>query len=227
MSQWQQFQDKHQQLNLREKYLILISGLLLICFLSFNFLLEPLLIKYQQGLKDNSRSEKLLKNLQTQQIDIELKLSSDPLAQFKQQLERLSLQHKRVLAELDEQQLALVDSDEMSQTLRELLNESSDLQLKMLSSEKPKVILSVAGTGGGNNEALISAREALLYRHVISVKIRGKYFSVLKFLKQIEQRSSQILWGDINYEVQEYPYAIITFDVYTISTDEEFIGVKD
>ena len=182
MSQWQLLQNKHQQLNLREKYLILISGLLVICFLSFSFVLEPLLIKYQQGLKENARNEKLLKGLQAQQANIELKLSSDLLGQFEQQLERLSLQHQRVLAELGQRQLALVDSDEMSQTLRELLHESTDLQLKMLSSEKPQVILSVAGVQSESAEQLVSTREPLLYRHVISVKIRGKYFSILKFL---------------------------------------------
>jgi len=49
---------------------------------------------------------------------------------------------------------------------------------------------------------------------------------VVKFLQQVEEQSEYLLWGDIDYVVKEYPDALVAFEVYTVSADKEFIGVK-
>jgi len=64
-----------------------------------------------------------------------------------------------------------------------------------------------------------------IFQHFISMEIAGGYFDVLAFMKDIESRKLNIMWDEINYEVQTYPVANVKIIIHTLSLDEGLLGV--
>lgn len=46
--------------------------------------------------------------------------------------------------------------------------------------------------------------------------LKGDFFSIVNFLKNIEQLEWQIFWTKLDYEVQQYPDALATVEFYTL-----------
>jgi MSHA biogenesis protein MshJ len=49
-----------------------------------------------------------------------------------------------------------------------------------------------------------------------SLTLSGDYFSILQFLKRIEDLKWQLFWTQLNYHVDQYPQATATVDFYTL-----------
>jgi len=214
---WETLQQKHASLSIREKILVLVSAVILISFTAINFVIEPMFIEYSDLKRMQVSTQQDINNIKREVAAIDAKLSANPLEEIKKQLAALNKQHKYHVEELKRYQLSLISSHEMATLIEEIVHESEKIALLSLTSKQPKVILSQGGEVGD---------EALLYRHAIAIQMKGEYFSLLNFMKKIEKKEQSVLWGEIDYRVEQYPAAIISFEVYTISTDKEFIGVK-
>jgi len=220
MSTWQSVAQKHAELSVREKALILISALVIIVFLLGTFVIEP---QFNALTSAQSQQDKIQSNIdetRTQRMDIDDKIASDPRGKLEDQLEGLMKKHQQLVAQLAKRELSLVSSDEMVNQVEALVAESRGLTLEKLDSIAPLPILFEQQSDPQ------AKRVPLLYRHGIKVQVKGNYFSVVKFLQRIEQQNEFLLWQDIDYMVEEHPDALVTFSVFTLSTDKEFIGVK-
>ena len=220
MSQWQQMKTRHGALSLREKILILLTLVVIVVFGLGTLVVEPGFKAVQKSRSLNKKLSRDIEQTIEQRVAIEQTLALDPKKQLQTQLHGLATKHQQLVKQLAQQQLALVSSDEMVSALQYLVAETKDLSLEKLESQTPIAIL--FGPQAGENEPL----KPLLYRHGIKVQVQGRYFAVVDFLQKIEQQSDYLLWGDIDYIVTTYPLALVDFEVYTISTDKEFIGVK-
>ena len=215
--------EKYQQLTTREKVLVLVTGLVVIVMLSFVLVVEPQLKSWQKQLKTNTSLMQTIKRTQTQISDIELALSKEMNGELKQQIVRLKGQQQSIKSKLINQELALVAKTEMVTVLKSLLKENNQLKLMGFGSTPPQPILfTIPNSASKESEQ----GTPLLYKHIVKIEVEGGYFSILRFIQQIERSNSSILWSSINYSVAEYPKANATVEVFTLSTDKEFIGVN-
>jgi len=214
---WEVLQQKHANLSIREKVLVLISAVVLIGFTAINFFIEPMFTQYSDLNREQVSIQQQINSTKLDIQGINAKLAANPLDDIRKQLVALNLQHNQHINALSEYQLSLISSDEMAHLVEEIVHENKNLSLISLTSSLPKVILSQG------NEV---DDKALLYRHAIAIRMEGEYFSLLNFMKKIEKKEQSVLWGEIDYRVGKYPAAIISFEIYTVSTDKEFIGVK-
>lgn len=210
-------QEKHATLSVREKMLVLCSVIILVLFVAVNFFIEPLYNDFTALKKQQDNTKQSIDATQLQIDNIDSKLAADPLAQIQLELDALNNKHAEQLSRLENFRLSLVSSDQMSGLVRELVNENKHLSVESLKSLTPKVILYQ-----DNDET----KPALLYKHTMMIELKGRYFALLDFMKRIESKERSVLWSDINYRVEVYPEAVISFEIYTISADKEFIGVK-
>ena len=65
----------------------------------------------------------------------------------------------------------------------------------------------------------------MLYQHGVEMLLEGEYFQTLRYLKALEELPWQVLWGELEYGVQDYPRASIRLQINTLSTDSGWIGV--
>jgi len=214
---WDLLQEKHAALSLREKMLVLVTVIVIVLFLGVNFVAEPLYKEYTTLKKQQEATKQSINAIDLEVANIESKLNADPLAKLEDELRLLTVAHEAQVKRLDGFRLSLVASDEMSRLVKALVNENKHLSVLSLKSKPPEAILFK------DND---TTKKPLLYRHSMAIKLQGRYFALLDFMKNIEAKNKSVLWSDINYRVEDYPKAIISFEIFTISTDKEFIGVK-
>jgi MSHA biogenesis protein MshJ len=49
--------------------------------------------------------------------------------------------------------------------------------------------------------------------------------ATLRYLRTVEDLPRRLFWEGLEYRVQEYPRAIITLKLYSLSGQEEWLGV--
>jgi len=220
MNQWQQLNEKHAALSLREKALILVSSIVIIVFLLANFVIEPQLKSLGKSRKATQSITNDIQETINGRLEIEQKIASDPSGQLQAQLDGFNDKERRVSQALALKNMSLITSGEMARQLQYLVAERKGLTVEKLTSIPPQPILFSQVVEKDEQP------KPLLFRHGIEIQIEGRYFEVVNFLQRIEQQNEFLLWGDIEYMVSKYPNALVTFVVATVSPDKEFIGVK-
>lgn len=217
---WSELSKRHQTLSNREKGLILLSGLMIILFVGFTFLIEPQ-YNHWQDAKDLGAIKKVQIAQENKQVlMLERKLNHEINGPLKREIVALNIKNKAVISQFKARSLAMVSKSEMAQLLQTVLSENNELKLI---SFKSLPVRSIALDNNDENPGLTTKQA--LYQHGLAINVEGRYFSILKFLQKIEQASDKILWRSVNYSVTEHPLATVSLEVYTLSTDEEFIGV--
>ncbi|WP_220720215.1 type II secretion system protein M [Agarivorans litoreus] len=213
--QWQQWQIRFASLSLRERILILITGLIVVVLPSYYLWIEPASLKQDRAEKELAQA--LAKYHDNNNL-IEFskdKLREDPNQDVRRQLKQLNAQLTQIDQSLEQQQAGLIPVEQMAEVLEQLLQQSSGLVLVAMDSLAPKPVLS-------NEES--NPDSLNFYRHGIRLKLSGGYFPLLKYLQIVEDLPQRFLWQLIDYQVEEYPKADITIDIYTLSTNKDFIS---
>lgn len=208
--------EKFAALSQREKVLTLVSGLALIFLVGFTFFIEPAM-----NALTKSRTDLAAEVMKRQTLNAQLELYSealatDPNAEIK--AEQTALLEEKAAMELtfaDELE-DLVTPAEMVMLVEKVFKHAGNLKLMEMSSLAPVSVFE------GNEEM----EGVDLYQHGVQMTFSGRYFDVKDFVEALESQTRQLYWRGIDYQVAEYPLAEVSIEVYTLSTEKAFIGVR-
>lgn len=210
MNGWQKLSDRFDLLTRREQWLILISGWIALLFVGFVVFVEPQSKAFAAMKRQMLSVANEITASSNQLIVVERKLRADPDLQIEQKITRLEQEN----AELDEQLQgrvgSLVTPLQMSGLMEQVLQRSERLKLVSLETLPPVQLIS------GDDEGF--------YIHPVRLKLRGRYFDVVSSLEQLEALPVKYYWQSLNYQVEQYPWADIQLDVYTLGESKDFIG---
>ncbi len=96
--------------------------------------------------------------------------------------------------------------------LRDVLSANESLSLESLKVYPAEIIKKQENTD--------SQIEDMFEKNVISLTLKGSYSSVFDYLKKIEDLKWSVFWQDVKYEVEQYPTALVTIHLYTLSIIE-------
>ena len=247
---WQLLSEKFSALQLREKALIAVS-LLLVIYLIWNMALATPMAKKRDRLVDRFENVNRELTMLTAQEKVMVKaLSADPNSAKRRELSRLEKQVNAADLKLQQMSVGLLAAEKMPQVLHDVLQESSQLRLvgmkslapeklELLSSgdqqldaeewdEEAEAVAKVQQNTPANAAELSQLEEEKVvgvYKHAVRVSLQGEYFAVVKYLKNLESLPWQFYWEFIDYEVDAFPVANITLEVYTLSTNKGVLGV--
>lgn len=164
-----------------------------------------------------AKSEKI--TLATELSNVKIGLSSDPLAAIKHKRNQLRIDIANLTEEMKEITRDLVSEDEMREVVTSVLEESPEIEILKLEN--------IEGVGLSQIDENAPATEYAmsLFKHGMSIQVKGDYFSTLGFLKKLEGLEHKLLWDTIEYTVTDYPKAQINIVVRTIGDTEGWIGV--
>lgn len=57
-----------------------------------------------------------------------------------------------------------------------------------------------------------------VFKHTVVIRLEGGYFDMVDYLSALENLPWKFYWSELDYHVVEYPKAIVTLEVYTLST---------
>ena len=219
MSTVKAYQEKFENLQTRERVLVLVVFLALIYMLwSLSF-----------GSKIDSENRQLQRSVSELKVKLDaqnLEIQSlrtltaqDPDRILRQELAQLVTDIEKVDQSLAAMSVGLVPAKELPLILEKVLLQTGKLALVSLQTlpiEELQLSIPV--------ESAASTPATGVYRHSVLLTLRGAYFSLHDYLLALEQLPWRFYWDSLDYHVGAYPQADITLKVYTLSTERGVIG---
>jgi len=222
--------DKVNGLSLRERLMILVAALVMMFVIWDNFLWQPMNAQQKLLQKQISQAEQKLKLLNIQVGGVTAQAKVDPNSDLKQQLERIKLSLQQVQSQVRDATADLVAPKQMARLLESLLRKQGALRLVALRTLGPVPLIdnkaqSESGAGNPGDSKDSNDNSLNLYRHGFILEFEGDYFTVLKYLRDLEALESSFFWDAVQYEVISYPNARVRMHLHTLSLSEGWIGV--
>ncbi len=210
--------ERFNQCTLRERIVLLgATVLVLVAFTS--------LLLFQPWREQNT---KLRRQIEAQRVTLlESKATesaimdrskNDPNVESRILYEALEKELQSLKQEFEASVVDLISPQEMPELLKDLLSQQK--ALKLLSLENlPSERVAVNKT---KEDA--QAEIPPLFRHRLRMSFSGDYLTTLKYLQKLQKLERSMVWEEVVIATQEYPETTISFQVYTLSLEEGWIG---
>ncbi|MCX4031985.1 MSHA biogenesis protein MshJ [Aeromonas caviae] len=209
-AQWQGWAQQIAALSLRERILILLTGVVLLGAMGIYGWLDDADTRLGQDRQALAAAQRDLEILTLENQGKQARLGRDPDAQVREQLAGVETSLRQMDAELLAQTVDLIPAHEMPAVLEALLSRSANLHMLALTSLKPEPLMA-------------GEQKVNLFRHGIRLQLEGGYFDVYQYLKALEALPRHFYWKGFDYRVVEHPKAAVVMEIYTLSTSKEFI----
>ena len=213
--------DKFNLLNLRERVLVILSGVVLLVAIGYVLIIEPFYIKSDLLKRQTTQRQIDIVRFEEQIKALEKALADDPDEPLKRRVEEISSDIAALDKQLENHTFDLIPANEMSDVLEQVLSRTKGLKLIELSSIAPEKLLTQENEP---DQVVEDSSQVNLYQHGVKIVVEGSYFDVQRYLNEIEQLEWRFYWRQFDYFVEEYPAARVQIELYTVSTSEAFIG---
>ena len=228
---WKNYSAKFLTISPREQYLILFAGLFAIIFLLFTFGIEENANKITRLEKQINQAKNSINTSQSTIDVLQQSLNKDPNIAVEKQIsiyaKKLStIDDALLLLTSDlinpiQMRFALIDLLKTQPTVSLLSFEVIEAQPIKLSNENEKDAVQSTANKSENE----SKPSLVLYKHGIKLTLKGSYFQLRDYLKQLEKLEWKFFWKDFDYQLKAYPHSELKIEMYSLSTKQEFIGV--
>lgn len=216
--------EKVSQLQIREKYMLLGTGLFLILYLIVWFVISPLHTEIANSKKQLKQTHLSLTQAKTKIDMFSHTLAQDYTLHLRNKLETSKLELKQIDQNLSQFSQGFIPPYKMAQVLKKLLAVNQSLQLKSFGLEAVKSI--VIGQKAKKDKAQKNKNmEVAFYEHGMSLTIVGDYFSLLDYVKSLGKIKEKLFVSQFQYKVMEYPKAELKLVIATVSADDKFIAL--
>jgi len=205
--------EKFDAASSREKLIFLATFIVIIWSAWDHLFLQPMLTEKKQLSAELSNLNVELSAQQLAAVQIETTGKIDPNTANKQKLVKINTALTKLKQKLDIGDKKFVSADLMVMALQDMLKQNSKLSLLKLDT------LEVTDLSE------LSQQKSWIFRHGMSITIRGDYFATLKYLQDLETLNWRFNWDSITYKVTEYPIAETTFQIYILSFEENWLGL--
>lgn len=251
---WQEYCDKYLEITQREQYLILLTGLVAVIFITFYLFIDANLVENRRSTQQIAQLNSSNQSLNITNTEMLAALKRDP----NDDINIAIAQYEAKLAQVDEKLLTLtselISPVQMRYALLDLLK--LEKNVSMLSFELMGAQPLLSNTPSTDNAQLDNSSETIadttnttnttnttstaiaasldnnklpvgvnLYQHGIKIKLSGSYFDLQSYLSRLEQLSWKFFWQDFNFKVIEYPNSELEIQMYSLGTKKEFVGV--
>lgn len=203
-------------LTTREKVLVMISGVVLIVFAGFTFVVEPQYIQNKNTKFAEANTQLELQGVQQQVTLLKSALTDDPNIALQSRIDNLNQRIDNLDQEFATQMRELVPAKQMPIVIEKMLVESNRLKLLELTSIPTESVFA------DDSEYA----DLPLYQNGVRFVFEGRYAEILDYLETVESFPWQLYWRSFDYQVAEYPNAMITIELFTLSTTPTFMGVQ-
>lgn len=224
MSEFDNIRQKYYALAARDKFILMIAGLIFFGFINYLFVLKPFLTVHNKL------------NLDLKQANTQLLESQNKLADLRrQQQTHLEKVHQSQTLQQDIKnwspenkfpEFIQQQSQQLLQVIENLLKQHRGVKLVHFENLEAKILFDNPIHSADKNPAkklsLVNAA-AILYQQGINVKIHGSYWQLIEFLNHLEHQKLQILWDEIQLEVIKHPVSMLTLNIHTLSLGDPWL----
>lgn len=224
------------QRNKTEKLMMLVVlPIILLATTQFIFIL-PLETETKQFAEQKLQARQTTEKVAAQIQELQVELEKRSLTKLNQQQQSLTNAVVRQQTQLSNLTSNLISPQMMSVVVEKMLKGRGKLTLLSLKNMEviPLMAETVKEKDPGNETTKTSVvdkqnlnNKALLYRHPLQLKLRGRYFEILQYLESLEASGHKFYWDKLEYEVVKYPYAEVVIKLSTLGTEPQWMGASD
>jgi len=222
----------------RERLLIIIVGVVLLWAIAQLAYFNPAAEREKQLLAANREARQQVALLEAREQTLRIQVAEGSLAALESKRDQLLRRQAELDAELKQLGLRLIDAERMRQVLHDLL-QGSNLDLIALRRLQPELAFGISTQGEESPQAEKDAKQPppegevstnamprlALYRHPVQIELEGRYADMVRYLERLEASPWRLMWKDLDIETIDYPKARMRLTVYTLSLQEDWIGV--
>jgi MSHA biogenesis protein MshJ len=215
----------------RERLLLLAAGLAVVWLAADALWLTPATRAWQQARQARQVAQASTNSLNS---DIQ-RVTEMRRAQAQQTRNELALWRERVRngeAALRGHEATLVGPERMLPLLQELLNSHGRVRVRAMQSLPREDLLAGTVPVPAPAAAPLPAPEAprmaqapSLYRHGVELTLEGSFSDLLAYLQALDALPQRLLWGGMQFKVEQHPGAVLTLKLWTLSLERHFIEI--
>jgi MSHA biogenesis protein MshJ len=224
---WSRFLKYLSSRSQAEKAALLVISVLVIGMAYLSYVYDPL-----RGDISTFKNQVASANTQiiNQQTSFAAKLAEsqqDPEKFARDRLAAIARQRQVKEAEIANLAGKLITPNQMTAILSSVLGRQSGMALINFSNDEAKPLrLNLATAGVDAVAATLAEGEAgQIFEHGLTIVFEGDFFNTLRYLSFLEDISGSFFWDSVSFQQTEWPNAIVTLKIHTLSTEEGFIGV--
>lgn len=225
---WELARVKIDNMSLRERMMIFAVAVFVVISLLNTMLFDPMLAKQRALSAQVVQQQEKMKEMHAQmqamlqaKYDDEHSPLRNRLAQLEQQLQ---MQDDYLQSRRDR----LIDPNKMAALLEQVLNKNNRLQLVELKTLPVSLLLEKQQTADGGVQsaaANLHDTQRQIFKHGVQISVRGGYLDILEYVSALEKMPAQMFWGEASLSVDQYPDAVLTLTLYTLSLDKVWLAV--
>ena len=226
---WELARTKIDDMSLRERAMIFAAAAFVVISLMNATLLDPLLAKQKTLSAQVVQQQEKMKELQAQMQSLLQAKRDDEHSPLRNRLAQLKQQLQTQDDYLQSRRDRLVEPNKMAGLLEQVLSKNDKLQLVALKTlpvslliEKPQA---AEGAAQPATAANANSGQKQIFKHGVQITVRGGYLDLLQYLAALEKMPAQMFWGEANLSVEQYPDAVLTLTLYTLSLDTTWLTV--
>lgn len=220
---WELARARIDDMSLRERAMIFLAAVFVVVALINAILLDPLLAKQKVLSAQVVQQQEKMKELQAQMLSLSQAKRDDEYSPLRTRLAQLKQQLQEQDGYLQGRRDQLVEPNEMAKLLEQVLNKNGKLQLVELETlpasllvEKPQAV---------DAEPQPDPQQKQIFKHGVRITVRGGYLDMLRYLTALEKMPAQMFWRETSLSVDQYPDAVLTLTLYTLSLDKTWLTV--
>ncbi|MDY6983535.1 MAG: hypothetical protein SV422_10645 [Pseudomonadota bacterium] len=202
----------------RERAILLGAALGLFFLVWLVFVHDPVVAAQESEARSTTLAQARVLEEQKRQNDIRTSYSGDPNAFALARQRELRNAAATTDARLNELYGELISPRQMSQMLTTLLQRETMLNLISLENQPSEALVPANGTAGAEAPMQV-------FKHGLRLVFEGDFLETVNYLRSLERLDGNFFWDMLDFEVTEYPKARISLDIYTLSTEQGWIGV--
>lgn len=209
--------DFIEERTVRERILLLGAGAALIVAVWYYQFFVPVQQNLSQSHSSLEQVEAQLGKLKRTRQRLEAETTQDPDARLRGEIAELHNELERIQEEIGAEVPSFIPPQMMRQVLEEILAERPGARLVNLQRIPAQPVIK-----GGDSD---SADSPQVYRHAIELVIEADFPSTIDYLHELEALPWQFAWDLLDYQVVDYPWALIRLQMHTLSGHRRWLGL--
>jgi MSHA biogenesis protein MshJ len=211
---WKKYLKSFNQLELRERQLIIITVVVIFFACVFMAIWQPLYFQWVTSTKNIKETQLMISNSLTGIETIKRESMLDANEPIRAALTKLRVNIEQQEIKIETMTDSLISPKSMSNVFSALL-QNSELEVNKINNQK-----SVPVKLKGQSES-----KDLLYKHGLSLELAGTFKLSTQYLERIENEEWKLYWNELTYTTTLYPQGILTLNVHTLSTSDHVFGL--
>lgn len=212
---WAAFEARFDTLNQRERVFAFVTAAVLVVFGGWQFAVAPALQQIDRHRTEITSLTGETDALQLRLAEAQAALGESPTATLQAQRHQRKARLDRTQQRLEALAANLISPEGMVALLRQMLKGKDGLTLVSVTHAPAEAENPDDGAKG----------QPGLYRHRVTLTVRGAYFDLVAYLQALEALDSRLGWHAMRYNVAQWPEGELQVELVTLSLSEEWLGV--